>query len=310
MISYIGGKYRMAKWIYEYIPKDIELYAEIFGGAFWTYLRSDIYKIKTLKEVHYNDFNRLMVNMFACCKEPESFKESFDNIMSQDVELFNSYRDEVIEMERLDSIKDIEMPDYSLGYKYPYLLTQVFSGTGIKSKTKMQDLKGKYVSKFDSFRKRLVDTGKIATQEKLLKITDVHNLDFEDAVKKLDGENSFLYFDPPYYDTETYYSFHQFGKEDHYRLANVLKGMKGKWALSYYEFDELSEWFPRSEYHWEEKEFAKAASAKKGVKQNKGKEVLIMNYELDLLGCSKKLVQPKKPAMKLSELISTNVISV
>ena len=33
MISYIGGKSRMAKWIGEYIPNDIETYVEVFGGV-------------------------------------------------------------------------------------------------------------------------------------------------------------------------------------------------------------------------------------------------------------------------------------
>ena len=34
MISYIGGKSRMAKWIGEYIPEN-KTYVEVFGGAFW-----------------------------------------------------------------------------------------------------------------------------------------------------------------------------------------------------------------------------------------------------------------------------------
>jgi len=38
MFSYIGGKYRQAKWISKYVPIDIEKYAEVFGGAMWTYV--------------------------------------------------------------------------------------------------------------------------------------------------------------------------------------------------------------------------------------------------------------------------------
>jgi hypothetical protein len=40
----------------------------------------------------------------------------------------------------------------------------------------------------------------------------------------------------------------------------------------------LSEWFPKDQYRWVAKEFAKAAAAKKGVKQNMGEELLILNY--------------------------------
>jgi len=42
-----------------------------------------------------------------------------------------------------------------------------------------------------------------------------------------------------------------------------------------------SVWFPKDEYLWEVKEFAKAAAASKGKKQNMGEELLIMNYEVN-----------------------------
>jgi len=60
-----------------------------------------------------------------------------------------------------------------------------------------------------------------------------------------------------------------------------VKGViiKGKFSLSYYDFPLLSEWFPKDIYTWEMKEFAKAAAAKKGTKQNMGEELLIMNYK-------------------------------
>jgi hypothetical protein len=40
----------------------------------------------------------------------------------------------------------------------------------------------------------------------------------------------------------------------------------------------LSKWFPKDEYKWEQKDFAKAAAARKDGKQNMGTELLIMNY--------------------------------
>jgi DNA adenine methylase len=277
MIAYIGGKFRMAEWISSYIPKDIETYAEIFGGAFWVYLKSDIYTYPNLKNVVYNDFNRFMVNMFECSRNYTAFHQKIvaDGVVSQNKDLFEEFKKEVLELEKTGCIKNIIIPDYRLAYKYPYVLTQVFSGVGIKENSKMMDLGGKYVSKFDSFVKRLSNE---TFQTKLDKITECTNLDFEDAVKKLDNETAFLYFDPPYYNTENYYSFHEFGLKDHERLANVLKNMKGRFALSYYVFDDLIKWFPEDKYRWIRKEFNKNSAAKKGVKQNKGEEILIFNY--------------------------------
>jgi DNA adenine methylase len=87
--------------------------------------------------------------------------------------------------------------------------------------------------------------------------------------------------DPPYWKTENYYSNHDFDREDHERLANTIKEIKGKFALSYYDFPLLSEWFPKNEYCWEQKDFSKGASTKK--EKNIGTELLIMNYHPNAL---------------------------
>ena len=103
-------------------------------------------------------------------------------------------------------------------------------------------------------------------------------MDFGDVVNKYDSENTYIYLDPPYWKTENYYSNHDFDRQDHERLANVLHKVKGKFSLSYYEFELLHTWFPQPQYRWEKKSFAKAAAAKKGVKQNLAEELLILNY--------------------------------
>jgi hypothetical protein len=71
---------------------------------------------------------------------------------------------------------------------------------------------------------------------------------------------------------------HEFGGDDHERLANCLKSIKGRFAMSYYYFDKLEKWFPKNEFKWEIQEFNKAAMATKGKSQTKGMEILIMNY--------------------------------
>jgi len=54
MISYIGGKARIGKWIKEYIPKDIETYVEGFSGMFWVFFNMDLKHYPNLKTVVYN----------------------------------------------------------------------------------------------------------------------------------------------------------------------------------------------------------------------------------------------------------------
>ena len=274
MISYIGGKNRMAKWIGSYIPNDIETYVEVFGGAFWVYVNGEVHKKPILKNVIYNDYNRYMTNLLACCRNPQEFLKSMDEIVAQDSELFYKFKKDVFENK---NIKDIEIPDYDYGMKYAYIVTQIFSGLN-PEKGKFIDLKGKYSSKFDAFRRRLKNPKVV---EKLNKITNVENMDCADVIKKYDSPTTYFYTDPPYWKTENYYSLHDFDTDDHKRLADVLKNIEGRFSLSYYDFEQLHDWFPEDEYEWELRDFVKPASAQKGRSQSKGTELLIMNYQLE-----------------------------
>jgi len=272
MISYIGGKSRIApQLIIPNIPSDIEIYVEPFSGMFWTFFKMDFSKFNKVKTIVYNDFNPLNVNLFNCVRNYDKFHSIIKDYNSQDRELFNISQKEIFNK---DIILDMNTPDYHIASKYALVLSQVFSGTN-PEKGKFIDLRGKYKSKFDSFKNKLTNP---KWQDYFSKITIVENMDFEDVIKKYDSEKSYFYCDPPYYNTENYYANHDFGLETHERLAKCLTSMKGKFSLSYYDFPQLSEWFPKDEYTWKEREFAKAAMAKAGKAQTKAIELLIMNY--------------------------------
>ena len=271
MVSYIGGKSKIGKWVRNYIPNDIETYVEPFSGMYWVFFNMDLTTYNNLNVVVYNDFNPLNVNLFNCVRNHKDFYEVIRDYPSQKSDLFYHFQKEIFAE---DFKIDLSVPDYHVASKYVYLLSQVWSGTN-PEKGKFIDLKGKYKSKFDSFKEKLTND---KWKGYFDKITDVENMDFEDSIKKYDSEDTYFYCDPPYYNTENYYANHDFGLESHIRLANCLKGIKGKFSLSYYDFPQLSEWFPKDQYTWEEREFAKASMAKAGKSQTKGTELLIMNY--------------------------------
>jgi DNA adenine methylase len=271
MVSYIGGKSRIGRWIRNYIPSDIETYVEVFGGMYWLFFNMELSNYPNLKNIVYNDFNPLNSNVFNCVRNYNDFYNVIKDYKSQDKNLFYEYQKEIFHP---DFKVDLSSPDYHTAAKYIYLLSQVWSGINC-STGKFIDLKGKYNSKFDSFKNKLSNPKWQAYFEK---IDVVENMDFEDVIKKYDSPTTYFYCDPPYYKTEDYYANHQFGIETHQRLADCLKSMKGRFSLSYYDFPQLSEWFPKDEYVWENKSFAKAAMAKAGKEQTKGIELLIMNY--------------------------------
>lgn len=278
-LSYIGGKSKIGKWIVPFYPKDMETYIEPFGGMFWCFFNMDLTQYPNLKEVVYNDFNPLNYNLFQCLQNPERLLEEINNIPCQqkgesptpDIykEQFISFQAEIF----ADNFS-VQAYDYEVAAKYVYVVTQVFSGSKPETSSFI-DLKGKYKSKYLTFRDKL---SKPDWVEYFLNITHIENMDFEDLILKYDSDKTFHYVDAPYWKTENYYNNHDFDSKDHERLANTLKRVKGKFGMSYYDFPQLHEWFPEDEYRWERKEFMKAAAAKKGKPQTKGEELLIMNY--------------------------------
>lgn len=279
MLSYIGGKSKIGKWIVPFYDKNMEVYLETFGGMFWCFYNMDLKQFPNLKKVVYNDFNPLNYNLFKCVQNPTELLRAINSIdcqkQGEDItpEL---YREQFVRFQADIFNKDfsVEAYDYETAAKYVYVLTQVFSGSKPET-SKFIDLKGKYKSKYLTFRDKLMKPDWV---DHFLKITDVENMDFADVIQKYDSPSTYIYLDPPYWKTENYYSNHDFDRNDHERLANVLHGVQGKFSLSYYDFDLLKEWFPEDRYTWVRKEFAKAAAAKKGEKQNMGEELLIMNY--------------------------------
>jgi DNA adenine methylase len=280
MISYIGGKARISKWIVPFIPKDIETYVEPFSGMFWVFFKMDLNKYPNLKTVVYNDFNGLNTNLFDCCKNYDRLWDEISKYHCQQLgiedtpseyeEMFNEYQQEVFH----SGITITQENKYEVAAKYVYVLTQIFSGSKPETSSYM-DYKGKYRCKVLIFLDKLKN---LEYRKHFDKITFVENLDFQDVVEKYDSEKTYFYVDPPYWKTENYYSNHDFDRNDHERLSTTLINMKGMFSLSYYDFPLLREWFPPYDYVWEMKEFAKAAAAKSGKKQNMGKELLIMSY--------------------------------
>jgi site-specific DNA-adenine methylase len=234
-----------------------------------------------LKKVVYNDFNSLNYNLFQCVQNPSELQRALDLIPVQQIgvnttplemkEKFIQFQSEIFAPNVI-----LQSYDYEVAAKYVYVLTQVFSGSNPKSSSFI-DLKGKYRSKYLAFRDKLSKPNWV---EHFLRITDVENMDFQDVIEKYDSPKTYFYTDPPYYivGEGTYYSNHDFNREDHERLGNILNGIQGKFSLSYYDFPQLHDWFPENQYRWERKEFAKAAGAKKNVKQNMGEELLISNF--------------------------------
>jgi DNA adenine methylase len=196
------------------------------------------------------------------------FLQKLNQYRPQVETLFKKFKDELVPLNY-----NVELGDVELAAKYIYLQTQTFSGMIIDEKTSYVDLKGKYKSKYEHFIDKLNNTKYI---QKLNNITNVENESYEKVIKEYDSKYTLFYVDPPYFNMEDYYT-KEFGKDEHLKLADILKSIKGKFVLSYYDFPQLKKWFPINKYHWETKEFNKQNANVDGA--GKGEEILIMNFK-------------------------------
>ena len=247
---------------------------------FWVFFNMDLTKFPNLKTVVYNDYNRLNAHLMKWAKNYDVLWEELAKYPCQQLgvvdtppeyaEMFNQYQKEVFNPELVINDEN----SLEIVGKYVYVLCQIFSGSKPETAS-YTDYKGKYRCKVLIFMDKLKNP---KYREHFDKITFVENMDFQAVVEKYDSPTTYFYMDPPYWKTENYYSNHDFDVNDHTRLADCIKNIQGKFSLSYYDFPKLSEWFPKEEYRWEQKNFKKAASAKKDGTQNEGTELLIMNY--------------------------------
>ena len=127
-------------------------------------------------------------------------------------------------------------------------------------------------------------------------------MDCIDLIKKYDSPDTFFYVDPPYYNMEFYYS-KDFPREKHRELADTLANINGKFALSYYDFDDLKLFYPESQFSWHRQSVYRSAATRSSKNKNyssksKGTEVLIMNYVPTIVNTTtKKTVKYANPEL-------------
>lgn len=290
MFPYIGGKAHHVKWMDAKFPDQFDTFVEVFGGAGWVSVKSA--KVSKAQNKVYNDFNPLLANVYECFKQDHArVLQIMDATPKSDLSLYRQYQKELFET--LDW-STVSLGDFNLAVKYLYLQTQVFAGTPLSANNvpyfTEQKAGGKYPSKYDTLRKKLSN---IKITDRLAAITQVEKMDCEDLIRKYDSPTTFFYVDPPYYNMEFYYS-QDFPREKHASLADTLSNIKGKFALSYYDFADLQQFYPEDQFTWHRQQVYRSAATRSGndkdyKKKSRGTEILIMNY------------QPSPPQVKLAK---------
>lgn len=240
-IPYLGEKSKFSNFIIPNIPTDISTYVEPFGGMFGIFFCLDLNQFKGVNFI-YNDYNWLNYNLFSYLKDPQ-FINLLDELKPTE-ESYNRIKSELLNNNWSEQDAALNwLTVLCCSASQHDILNATYKGNGELEVFKMKLKFGK---------------------NRISKISNIYNLDYSQVISKWDSESTFFYLDPPYKNLEHYYINHNFNHQSHSDLAEILNGIKGRFALSYFNFPELEQWYPDCRI----------------IKQRTlmGTELLIMNY--------------------------------
>ncbi len=247
-VSRVGNKTAILHILYALFPLNYSRFIDVFGGSGSVLLGNpEICPFEV-----YNDFDRNLANLFRCMKERtmavirelgfchlnsrEDFiaiRRFFENEQFDDKYLSDELRLTQIlfpppEAKELTEMRKRITADYDVRRAAMFLKLLRFS----------------YSSSGKSYASQPFDIRKLfglisQLQERMANVV-VENQDFETLIKHYDRPDAFFYLDPPYFSTEDMYEV-GFGWDDHVRLRDTLKNIKGKFLLSYNDCDEIRE---------------------------------------------------------------------
>lgn len=262
MFPYIGGKAHHIRHLDRIFPLEpVNTFVDVFGGAGWVTVRSQA--SQRAQHRVYNDANPHLANIFQWfSQDPGSVLALLKTWPQQDVQLYRQFQQDIFGATP-------EPLSLNTAAKYLYLEVQSFSGNTLGLNSSV------YFDSIHTIQPLIKKLQHTPTLRSLGGIDRVTSLDCVAVIDQWDSPNTFFYCDPPYYEKEHYYT-HAFGRDAHQRLADRLRQCQGRWALSYYEFDELSTWFPRDQYVWHTYSISKQSSSRRN--KTRGQEVVITNY--------------------------------
>ena len=246
-IAWVGGKKLLRKFISDKFPEKFDKYIEVFGGAGWVLF----YKDKYANTEVYNDINSELVNLFKCVKyHPEAIEKELELSLNSR-QIFNEYKNQM---------DCIGLTDIQRAARYLYLIKVSY---------------GARVNTYGNRPRDLSNTEFLKDIRKRLSKVVIENKSFEKIIASYDNEGTLFYLDPPYHNTENMYDTGDFifNEEQHIKLRDILKNIKGKFVLSYNDDEFIRELY--KDFKIEGIERQNNLSLSSG---SRFKEVVITNY--------------------------------
>lgn len=255
-ITYYGGKVSMLPHILPLIPQHTIYCEPFFGGGavFWAKEPAEVEVI--------NDLNNQVINFYKVLKTDfNNLKTLIDGTLHSRA----TYK---------TAMAIYQMPQFFTEVQQAWAF-YVLTNQGFACMIGSWGF-GKTKAKVRAFRnKKLRFTHDLA--ERLENV----QLESNDAIKVIESRdtlNTFHYIDPPYIGADQgHYS--GYTESDFIALLNTLEKVKGKFLLSMYESDILTEYAKRNGWYMKSFDMPKTANNATGKRKRKT-EVLTANYEI------------------------------
>lgn len=258
-ITYYGGKLSMLKYILPLIPKHT-VYTESFFGGGAVFFAKQPSPVEVI-----NDTNNLVINFYE--------------VVQID---FHALKEKI---ERTPFSRTTYTVAHTI-YKMPHLFSCLSQAWAFYIATTMgfSAVIGSWsYDKYGKKCKRFHDK-KIKFEDAIFDRLQFAEIECNDACKVIesrDSKEAFHYVDPPYVDMFQGH-YRGYTDEDYEKLLKTLSNIKGKFLLSSYGSDLLSDF--TQQYGWFTKRIEKPITASKvvgGNSRRKKTEVLTANYSLE-----------------------------
>jgi DNA adenine methylase len=249
-LAYLGGKNRIAQKIIALIPEHTT-YIEPFCGGAQVFFHKEPSRVEVL-----NDLDEEVFNFLRVCQLHHQELLRYLQFCTASRKWF-----ELFQKQDPDSLSDIQR-----AARFFYLQKNCYGGL-IRRQNFAVSVQGG--SNYNPHRIPLILH---LAHERLLNV-QLECLPYQKILKKYDRPFTFFYLDPPYFGLP-YYKFN-FTEKDYVELADLLKGLQGRFLLSLNDKPEVRKIF--ASFRIEGLAFAYSSQRRVGKMY---KEVLISNYEL------------------------------
>lgn len=249
-IPWVGGKSQLCKKTLAFFPEGHPgRYIEAFGGAGWLlFSRGRHANLEVFNDIDGNLINLYRCVQFHCAEFQRELRLGGAQIIPNSRELFLDYQNQ---------LNTRGLTDIQRAARYFYLIHTSYGAR-----------KGSFGGN-----KKIIENaiGRLLEIERRLQDVVIENRDFEALIHAYDRPDALFYLDPPYFQAEGFYD--GFLPDDHARLLQILKLLKGRFILSYNDVAQIREWY--SEFNIAEVERGNNLSRKTGALY---KELIITNY--------------------------------